>query len=275
MLADEATAELAHDGVLLHARRCHGDLAAHRPVPACVHPRLEAPQRRQIGQVANGATHGGTAGLVLTPDVVHGLARNRDPTARFAGDLDHASRVRTVPGMGGAMPGDTVWWRDAVSPDPVSVRPLATPTRGELEALAELFDAYRVHYGEDPDVPGSARWLDENLGASRLRAFVAEGGGRLVGFAITTEVPASLRLARFWQIRDLFVVPTHRRRGVGRALLASVRAAAVESGALRLVAQTEDDNEPAVRLYTDSGFAPIEGYRSLVLPICGTDDTPA
>jgi hypothetical protein len=31
---------------------------------------------------------------VLTPDVVHGLARNRDPTARFARDLDHASRVR-------------------------------------------------------------------------------------------------------------------------------------------------------------------------------------
>jgi hypothetical protein len=35
---------------------------------------------------------------VLTPDVVHGLARDRDPAARFAGDPDHVSRVRTVRG---------------------------------------------------------------------------------------------------------------------------------------------------------------------------------
>jgi hypothetical protein len=63
-------------------------------VTAEVHTRQETQERRQIREVANGTTQGGTAGLVLTPDVVHRLARNRDPTARFAGDLDHASRVR-------------------------------------------------------------------------------------------------------------------------------------------------------------------------------------
>jgi hypothetical protein len=92
--ADEAAAELAHDRVLLHSRRSHGDLTAHRPVTACGHGRQEAPQRRQVRKVANGAAKGGTARLVLTPYVVHGLARDRDPAARFAGDLDHASRVR-------------------------------------------------------------------------------------------------------------------------------------------------------------------------------------
>jgi hypothetical protein len=44
-------------------------------------------------------------------------------------------------------------------------------------------------------------------------------------------------------------------------------AAAIASGALRLVVQTEDDNDPALRLYADSGYAPIKGYRSLVLPL--------
>jgi len=112
-----------------------------------------------------------------------------------------------------------------------------------------------------------ARWLDENLNTSRLRVFVAEDNERFVGFAITMEVPASLRLAHFWQIRDLFVLPTHRRLGVGRALLASVRAAAIASGALRLVLQTEDDNDPALRLYADSGYAMIKGYCSLILPL--------
>jgi GNAT superfamily N-acetyltransferase len=97
--------------------------------------------------------------------------------------------------------------------------------------------------------------------------FVAEESGRFVGFAITMEVPASLRLSHLWQIRDLFVLPTHRRLGVGRALLASVREAAIASGALRLVVQTEDDNGPALRLYAESGYAPIKGYCSMKLPL--------
>ena len=151
--------------------------------------------------------------------------------------------------------------------DLVSVRALAAPARREIEALAEIFDRYRVHYGEAPDASRSECWLDENLSTSRLGAFVAEDSGRFVGFAITMEVPASLRLARFWQIRDLFVLPTHRRLGVARALLASVRAAAIASGALRLVVQTEDDNDPALRLYADSGYAVVKGYCSLMLPL--------
>jgi ribosomal protein S18 acetylase RimI-like enzyme len=151
--------------------------------------------------------------------------------------------------------------------DLVSVRTLDAPTRKEIEALAEIFDQYRAHYGEDSDTSRSAYWLDENLSTSRLRVFVAEDNGRFVGFAITMEVPASLRLAHFWQIRDLFVLPTHRRLGVGRALLTSVRAAAIASGALRLVLQTEDDNDPALRLYADSDYTLIKGYCSLMLPL--------
>jgi GNAT superfamily N-acetyltransferase len=157
--------------------------------------------------------------------------------------------------------------RTTAAGDPVSVRALAGPTRTEIEALAEIFDLYRAHYGEAPDAVRAASWLEENLGTLRLRAFVAEDGARFVGFAITTDIPASLRLAHFWQVRDLFVLPTHRRLGVGRALLASVRAAATAAGALRLVLQTEDDNDAALRLYADSGYAPIEGYCSLVLPL--------
>jgi GNAT superfamily N-acetyltransferase len=150
--------------------------------------------------------------------------------------------------------------------DRFSVRPLARPARSEIDALAELFDRYRTHYGEASDVR-SASWLDENLSTSRLRVFVAEDSARFIGFAVTMDVPASLRLAHFWQIRDLFVLPTHRRLGVGRALLASVREAAIASGALRLVLQTEDDNDPALRLYADSGYTLIVGYCSLMLPL--------
>ena len=49
--------------------------------------------------------------------------------------------------------------------------------------------------------------------------------------------------------------------------LASIRAAAIASGALRLVLQTEDDNDPALRLYADSDYTLIKGYCSLTLPL--------
>jgi GNAT superfamily N-acetyltransferase len=150
---------------------------------------------------------------------------------------------------------------------PVSVRALTAPTRREIEELAEIFDQYRAHYGEAPDVARSATWLERNLKSSRFRAFVATGQGQSIGFAITMEVPASLRLGHFWLIRDLFVLPHKRRLGVGRALLDSLRTAAIAAGALRLVLQTENDNVPALRLYTESGYTMVEGYHSLTLPL--------
>jgi GNAT superfamily N-acetyltransferase len=148
-----------------------------------------------------------------------------------------------------------------------SVRSLTAPTRDEIEALAETFDRYRAHYGAPSGASSSARWLEQHLGTGRLRAFVAEDGEKVIGFATAMEVPASLRLAHSWQIKDLFVLPTHRRLGVGRALLASVRAAAIESGAVRLALQTEEDNDVALRLYADSGYAVVDGYCSLMLPL--------
>jgi GNAT superfamily N-acetyltransferase len=156
---------------------------------------------------------------------------------------------------------------------------LTAPTRREIKELAEIFEQYRAHYGEPPDAAGSATWLERNLESNRLRAFVATDQSQSIGFAITMEVPASLRLGHFWQIRDLFVVPHQRRRGVGRALLDSLHTAALAAGALRLVLQTENDNAPALRLYEESGFTLAEGYRSLTLPLspesAGRTDTPS
>ena len=149
----------------------------------------------------------------------------------------------------------------------VEVRALTAPTRAEIEQLAEIFDRYRIHHGEDADASRTVSWLEENISSGRLEAFVAEDKGAFVGFALTMTVPASLRLGHFWQIRDLFVLPNHRRLGVGRTLLDFIRAAAIRAGALRLVLQTEADNTPALRLYGGSGYTAVEGYCSLTLPL--------
>jgi len=149
----------------------------------------------------------------------------------------------------------------------VEVRALTAPTRAEIEQLAEIFDQYRLHYGEAADASRTASWLEQNISSGHLEAFVAEDKGAFVGLAITMTVPASLRLGHFWQIKDLFVLPNHRRLAVGSTLLDFIRAAAVRAGASRLVLQTEADNTPALRLYAESGYTAVEGYCSLTLPL--------
>ena len=46
--------------------------------------------------------------------------------------------------------------------EPVSVRTLTAPTRSEIEALAELFDKYRAHYGEASYSSQAIGWLEQN-----------------------------------------------------------------------------------------------------------------
>ena len=149
----------------------------------------------------------------------------------------------------------------------IYVRVLRVPTRSEIIRLASIFDSYRAHYGEVIDESQTVAWLEANLIGGRLQAFTAESGGEFIGFALTMAVPASLRLGHFWQIRDLFVVPSHRRLGIGGALLESISAAAITAGASRLSLQTESDNTPALRLYAKSGYTIVEGFHSLLLTL--------
>jgi GNAT superfamily N-acetyltransferase len=148
----------------------------------------------------------------------------------------------------------------------VRVNVLIESAAGLTEAAA-VFDQYRQHYGEPAAPENSKKWLAEQLAHNRLAIFVAHIDDDVVGLATITVIPASLRLRTFWQIRDLFVVPSARRKGVAQALLSAVQKAAREASALRLSVQTESDNNRAISLYLKSGFSPVEGYEALIMPL--------
>ncbi|GAA2685389.1 GNAT family N-acetyltransferase [Actinoplanes palleronii] len=139
-----------------------------------------------------------------------------------------------------------------------------TPDQPAFDQLADLFDEYRVHYGETADPGGTAEWLREQLTAGPLRAAAALPD---LGFVTTVVLPASLRLATFWQVRDLYVRPDRRRGGTARALLNHVVGQARAAGAIRVSLQTEPDNVPARALYASAGFRPVEGLIGLSLTL--------
>ena len=150
---------------------------------------------------------------------------------------------------------------------PVIVTVLTNPTPEQLVGVAEVFDQYRRHYGQPVVAGQTLTWLTEQTSHRRLAIFIAHVGDDLAGLATAMVVPASLRLGSSWQLRDLYVVPGARRRGVARALVGAVRQAATAAGAIRLSVQTEPGNLAALQLYRTSDFAPVEDIQTLALPL--------
>ena len=62
------------------------------------------------------------------------------------------------------------------------------------------------------------------------------------------------------EIKRMFVHPAHRGRGVARAVLADLEAAAVRAGRLRMVLETGDRQPAAIGLYVSAGYAPMAPF---------------
>jgi len=145
-------------------------------------------------------------------------------------------------------------------------------TAESLVAAAGLFNQYRHHYGQPPG--GDERtlgWLTDMVRSRMLTVYTASvdapPDAPPIGLATAHAVPASLVMGRFWQLRDLFVLPGSRRQGAAVALVNTVREAALAAGATRLSLVTEPDNQAALGLYRSLGFRPVEGLISLSLDL--------
>ena len=150
---------------------------------------------------------------------------------------------------------------------PVRVTALTEPAADQLAGVAGVFDQYRRHYGQLVVAGQTLAWLTEQISHRRLAIFAAHVGEDLAGLATTVVVPASLRPGCSWQLRDLYVVPGARRRGVARALVGAVGQAATAAGAIRLSVQTEPGNIAALQLYRACGFVAVEDLQTLALPL--------
>ncbi|HEY7932979.1 MAG TPA: GNAT family N-acetyltransferase [Solirubrobacteraceae bacterium] len=80
-----------------------------------------------------------------------------------------------------------------------------------------------------------------------------ESSGAIVGYALFFGTFSSFLASSGVWLEDLFVCPSQRRFGVGRALLLAVAALALKRGAGRLEWSALEWNEPALRFYEALG----------------------
>ena len=139
--------------------------------------------------------------------------------------------------------------------DPVRDRP------GLRACVVELQEFER---GIEPTLPKGEEMADRYL-AHMLRrcadgtgrVYVAEADGRIVGFVgvLARVVPEPDESQAYAYVSDLVVLPAHRRRGLGRALLERAEAYARREGARTLRVGVLARNDGAGRLYHRLGFA--------------------
>lgn len=86
-----------------------------------------------------------------------------------------------------------------------------------------------------------------------------------VGFALFFHNYSTFKGRQGLYLEDLFVVPTARRRGIGRRLLTWLARTAVERGCARLEWAVLDWNEPSIQFYRSLGAVPMEEWTTFRL----------
>ncbi|MGH8225223.1 MAG: GNAT family N-acetyltransferase [Gammaproteobacteria bacterium] len=133
-------------------------------------------------------------------------------------------------------------------------------TIGQLDALASLFNAYRVFYGRKPDLDGARAFLEARLQHEESVIFLAELDSQPAGFTQLYPLFSSVNMSRIWLLNDLYVAESARRHGVADALLDAARKHGEQTGASGLMLETAEDNRPAQTLYERKGWKREDGF---------------
>lgn len=136
--------------------------------------------------------------------------------------------------------------------------------------LDRLHAEIRPDFFRDPTGPTrTARSLALVLNRDDRAILVAESGGVLVGFAtvVAYETPESplMRTRRRSHVSELVVERSHRRQGIGRALMEAAVEWSRQQGAAQVVLTVWEGNETAEAFYGRLGYKPLSRTLGLEL----------
>jgi GNAT superfamily N-acetyltransferase len=133
--------------------------------------------------------------------------------------------------------------------------------RDDIDRLWGLVQGLAVYEKLEHRVTGSPERLAEHLFGARhfVDCLVAEEGEALVGCAIYYPIYSTFRTQPMLWLEDLFVTPSQRGRGLGRALMRATAREAARLGCWKLSWAVLEWNEPAIGFYESLGAMRDEG----------------
>lgn len=123
-----------------------------------------------------------------------------------------------------------------------------------LDALADLFNEYRVFYQQESDREGAKRYLFDRFVNRESILFLVTEGENHIGFTQLYPSFSSISMKRSWILNDLYVREEYRKRGAAKLLLEAAKTFAIQTQAKGLELSTAISNEIAQRLYEMNGY---------------------
>jgi GNAT superfamily N-acetyltransferase len=129
----------------------------------------------------------------------------------------------------------------------VSIRPVVP---GDRAAWEPLWAGYLTFYKASiPPATTDLTWSRFFDGIEPMHAFVAEEAGQLIGLVHYLYHRSTWMAGPVCYLQDLFTAEAARGKGVGRALIQAVYAAAKAAGSQRVYWLTHETNATAMLLY--------------------------
>jgi len=125
--------------------------------------------------------------------------------------------------------------------------------------LVSLIRALAKYEKLAPPSPAAARRLIADIGR-RIRVLIAEDAGTPVGYAIYLFTYSSFLARPTLYLEDVFVLPEHRRGGIGGKFFEALRQAARRERCGRMEWVVLDWNTPAHRFYRKLGARPLDNW---------------
>ncbi len=144
---------------------------------------------------------------------------------------------------------------------------IRTATPADVPAILRFIRELAL-YEREPDavVATEDDLLRDGWGPTpRFRAMIAEADAEAVGFALYFTTYSTWRGHHGIRLEDLYVTPSMRGKGIGKALLAHLARIAVDEGCPRLEWDVLEWNAPAIAVYERVGAHILNEWRIMRL----------
>jgi GNAT superfamily N-acetyltransferase len=133
----------------------------------------------------------------------------------------------------------------------------------DVPAIFELICALAEYEKLSHQLTGDAAALSLHLFGDRpyAEALVAQWEGKTIGFALFLYHYSTFLTQPGLYLEDLFVLSSHRGKGIGKALIQTVAKIAIERGCGRLEWSVLDWNESAIGFYKNMGASVLPDWR--------------
>jgi GNAT superfamily N-acetyltransferase len=129
----------------------------------------------------------------------------------------------------------------------------------DARSLTSLIRALAKYEKLKPPSPAASKRLIADIGR-RIRVMMAEVDGTCVGYAIYLFTYSSFLARPTLYLEDVFVLPDHRRGGIGAKFFQELHRAAAREKCGRMEWVVLDWNTPAQNFYRKLGAKPLDDW---------------